>query len=345
MKKVSSNFDRKDVKLRGEGRLGFTLVELLVVIAIIGILIALLLPAVQAAREAARRMQCTNNLKQMGLAAHNYHDSIKSFFPGVMYHENLDTSANHSIAPGYGLYCGMVGWAAFLLPYMEQQSLYNDLDFTKTMYTDCVPHPYCFGSPYDESSPNYMAPDGNVDNMVPCTSAPSSFICPTSPSSRPRGTQKDYGVISVDWGERTSPALGAENNRTNLVAFYHNSGTSMGKITDGTSNTLMVIEKSSVVKTYQITHDGSAYSAFNPFLFENHQACGFVKPTIAYVAFMPINSHIAPNNAHYQAARGFHTGGVNAARFDGSVSFLSETLDEVLYCYICTVNGGEVTSL
>ena len=94
----------------------FTLVELLVVIAIIGILVALLLPAIQTAREAARRTQCSNNLKQMGLAAHNYHDTFNCFPPGAI----TD-----------GPCCGAksrINWAIALLPYMEQSTLYDDYD-------------------------------------------------------------------------------------------------------------------------------------------------------------------------------------------------------------------------
>ena len=90
---------------------GFTLIELLVVIAIIGVLIALLLPAVQAAREAARRAQCANNLKQIGLALHNYHDAHGVLPPGYVYQ------------PGYAT--GGFGWASMILPYMEQTPLFN----------------------------------------------------------------------------------------------------------------------------------------------------------------------------------------------------------------------------
>ena len=106
-------------------RRGFTLVELLVVIAIIGLLVGLLLPAVQAVREAARRSQCTNNLKQIGLALQNYHDSQGVFPPGYIdRNPNPASTPDNDLGPGWG-------WAAFLLPYLEQGNLYNQINFSQ----------------------------------------------------------------------------------------------------------------------------------------------------------------------------------------------------------------------
>src|SRR5690348_6603930 len=106
---------------------GFTLIELLVVIAIIGVLIGLLLPAVQKVREAAARIRCTNNLKQIGLALHSYHDSVGSLPPGYIDgNTNAASDATFDVGPGWG-------WAAFLLPYLEQDNLFKRVNFSQAV--------------------------------------------------------------------------------------------------------------------------------------------------------------------------------------------------------------------
>src|SRR6516162_7584669 len=108
---------------QGTQHQGFTLIELLVVIAIIGILMGLLVPAVQKVRESASRLSCVNNLKQIGLALHNYHDHLNSFPPGYIDgNANRDSTPDNDVGPGWG-------WAAFLLPFIEQENLYNQINF------------------------------------------------------------------------------------------------------------------------------------------------------------------------------------------------------------------------
>ena len=115
--------------MKHPGQRGFTLIELLVVIAIIGILIALLVPAVQKVREAAARMTCTNNLKQIGLALHSYHDDKKSFPPGYIDgNTSPDSTPDNDVGPGWG-------WASFLLPYVDQGNLYKQIVFSQPVGT------------------------------------------------------------------------------------------------------------------------------------------------------------------------------------------------------------------
>jgi prepilin-type N-terminal cleavage/methylation domain-containing protein len=182
---------------------GFTLVELLVVIAIIGILVALLLPAVQAAREAARRMHCGNNLKQWGLAVHNYHDSHKTAPSGI-------------ILPGQWTF------RALLLPYVEQQQLHDLIDFK---------HPLnCF------MASTAAGADNPSDDLVEV------YFCPSDPISREVYVGylgADYiptEYMGVLGGTGTSAF-------TNDGVFYVNTNTRFADITDGTSNTLMMGER------------------------------------------------------------------------------------------------------
>ena len=145
-------------------RKGFTLVELLVVIAIIGILKALLLPAVQAAREAARRMSCSNNLKQIGLALHNYHDSFKRFPPGWRGYDRVTGGPFWLGEPGWG-------WASALLPHLEQNTVSDALIRFELPITDPanararVKHLAVFRCPSDTGDPTFLlSEDGHNDH-------------------------------------------------------------------------------------------------------------------------------------------------------------------------------------
>ena len=192
-------------------RPGFTLIELLVVIAIIAILIGLLLPAVQKVRAAAARIQCQNNLKQIGLACHNYHDVNRALPPGYHSQEPYYDGSNDT-APGWG-------WAAFLLPYVEQDNLYRQINFAQPVQNQAAIQTalkVCL-CPSDVYVDTFTVPDAFGNALA--QAAPSSYAACA--------------------GGDESDVLG----QTGLGVFYRNSRTRLTDITDGTSSTLLVGER------------------------------------------------------------------------------------------------------
>ncbi|MFW6169438.1 MAG: DUF1559 domain-containing protein [Planctomycetota bacterium] len=195
---------------------GFTLVELLVVIAIIGILVALLLPAVQAAREAARRSECTNNLKQMGVALHNYHDTHKTLPPGWIMVRNSDGNPNGD---------AQWGWAALILPFMEQSALHEQIGVSKIT----------------------LRAAASDDSILPLLQTSiDSYVCPSSVAEELSKVNKKIhgntvamssyaGCVGIHWwsGDRTPSNNGALTGERGL-AFKH--------FTDGLSNTFLAGE-------------------------------------------------------------------------------------------------------
>ncbi len=305
-------------------RRGFTLIELLVVIAIIGILIALLLPAVQAAREAARRMQCSNNLKQIGLALHNYHSAVKKLPYGSNFRDRRGGT-----------------WAAFILPYLEQQPLYDQFNF-KVYIWDTVNEPAvqavvaAYICPSDPASGDPLR-GGRIQTGV-CNPGKSmgAWYCPsmgptrdgTSPSvsctfcgagfpSYCCANTSDYGCGSPD----CNGGVGIMDRSPNSVRFED--------ITDGLSNTLMVGETL------------PKHCVFNGAY--NHNFPGLATQ-------IPINTMLetGDTNTNWWLGCGFkskHPGGVNFCMADGSGQFLSETIDYKLYNQLGTRAGGEAVSL
>jgi prepilin-type N-terminal cleavage/methylation domain-containing protein/prepilin-type processing-associated H-X9-DG protein len=311
-----------------DARTGFTLVELLVVIAIIGILIALLLPAVQAAREAARRMQCTNNLKQLALATHNFHDGNKKF-----------PSASHQQVLAKTKPSRWERWSYLvpLLPYIEQKATYDQI-------VDQI-----------DNGPNRAPWDGNAAN--PWCQTIAGFTCPSDPASQQRDSNRgrtsyhcnrgDFW-LNWDWYECRGAFGRGDKIETSMATFR-----------DGTSNTLLLAEcpvgankgdrnnlsgfakdmgsanNSNLPSTclaaagpggqfapgvnpetgdwqvgWRWADAHACYTQFHPILPPNSPSCG---PRAENWALITAGSH--------------HPGGCNVAMADGSSRFISETIN------------------
>ncbi len=208
-----------NIRLRFRYRRGFTLVELLVVIAIIGILIALLLPAIQSAREAGRRSSCSNNLRQIGTALQLHHDALGYLPPGT---EGAQASGNAAF-----------GWSVYLLPFMEQEALYADLQVDSasldTFLSDTSLRPLATATLPAFRCPSDEGPEHNSNRAF------SNF------DNLHAGTSNYLGVTGVRWTTATQ----WKNNRSNdpLGTFWPGSKIRLGDFRDGTSNTFIVGER------------------------------------------------------------------------------------------------------
>jgi prepilin-type N-terminal cleavage/methylation domain-containing protein len=293
---------------------GFTLVELLVVIAIIGILVALLLPAVQAAREAARRSMCSNNFKQVGLGLQNYADAKKAFPPGTYLWQSNACSAP---APGVSGYRGW-GWASFILPFIEEGTLYDRFDFR--------------GRPIDVPSPNV--------NFPVTAEFVKTFLCPSEPQGPElvfmtgggqNGTHADEdcgntnmaGIAdSADW-----TCNGSEPRNDGDGMLFNNSRVRFKDVLDGTSHTLIVGE---AIGLDPESHQGFPWVTWNTL----HTANGintalYQKPSNFWsVAEMSFSSH--------------HPGGCHFVLVDGSVRFINESVSPTILKALTTRSGHEI---
>lgn len=299
---------------------GFTLIELLVVIAIIAILIALLLPAVQQAREAARRTQCKNNLKQIGLAMHNYHDVFSRFPIGNM------------IAYGHG----PTAWIA-ILPYVEQAPLYNQLDFSTTVP---VGH-WWFGA--GTVNVNAARLSGKV---VP------GYVCPsmTLPSVRsPYGTPANspmrgsYVLMEGAIGQSQVQNDATHGIRSTGGSFLRNVSLNFRDFTDGTSNTVMVAEQSGRNFNGTALVDGRADHNDGLWMGSGGDARCFNTTTLRH-PFGSTNATLA--HAGGQGCNSLinseHTGGVQVLLGDGGVRFVSSNVDFNTTVLLVTRNDNQV---
>ena len=324
-------------------RSGFTLVELLVVIAIIGVLVGLLLPAVQSAREAARRSSCSNNLKQVGLAVQNYHDTKNRFPEGRIRSEAKNTGAPWNTEN--------ISWMARILPYMEEQSLYNSIDF--------------------ELSPGW----NGVNNAV-MKNKVATYRCPSDAGNgsvawvAPGGTKVRGGVPDVNrfgqgqtnylanGGDSFQLGTRARDNLSRGVVFSHRVRVSeptgpgkfdMASCTDGTSKTIWASE---VVIGHPILDKNSAYRAFSGIASATpaDNGCGTGTPTtngrkqigaswfegymaqhIAFTTLMTPNAKLFDcsmnSNDMAYGSRSKHPGLVQCVAVDGSVHAVTDDID------------------
>ena len=290
---------------RSRKQAGFTLVELLVVIAIIGVLVALLLPAVQAAREAARRMQCQNHLKQISLAVHNYHDTFLRLPPGE----------------ADGTYGGSSALVA-ILPYLEQDSAYALYDFTK-----------------GNSDPaNLKAVSQKIKTYI-CPSCVFLRSVPTSPCDANNRAPGTYAFCTGSLDPYGTAALGNPNN--GAIVNGNSGTTSLASIIDGTSNTFLGGESHWAFKDYMFTSgpcSGQVRGGFSYWSSPYPLATLFTTRGI----FNP--KAMAGDSKRLSNFRSSHPTGINMANCDGSIRFWSETIDSTVLDSVATRNGGETNN-
>ncbi|GIW88203.1 MAG: prepilin-type N-terminal cleavage/methylation domain-containing protein [Isosphaeraceae bacterium] len=336
-------------------RRGFTLIELLVVIAIIGVLIALLLPAVQAAREAARRAQCTNNLKQIGIAMQNYVSSYNAFPVGYL-------------IPGPGTHDPVIPalhyrWSALaqLTPFLDNTPVYNAMNFSWPIATGATPS-YGIPTPFTFFPANQTARQMTV----------SIFLCPSDGVQRPNPDSgpTNYMVCTGDGLNRGRTVPG---DALNANGAFTNQAITMGQLRDGSSLTIAGSEqllgtgpgdqptptpqpedtRRAIARsaTLPLT-DGSCQAAGRGWRFDvgNGWWDGDYRSTI-YNHYLGPNAKrydclgpFVPHNPAWRGARSFHPGGVNALFCDGHVRFVKDTVDISAWRAVSTRDGGEVVS-
>ena len=302
---------------------GFTLIELLVVIAIIAILIALLLPAVQQAREAARRTQCKNNLKQIGLAMHNYHDIFNTLPPAF-----ITRFPNTIVSGEQGLY----SWGAFILPQVEQANLYATLNVGNVRLDQNLATPAGLAA-LQTPQPNFRCPSdvgpGLNNFKSTLAGAPNWYnrnASSTGTNEIPIATS-NYVMVAGTGVSTTPPSQPTTTTTPPLGVGFSNSKINFRDITDGTSNTLLVGERA--WKYGQVFGGAATVVGFSASVnFQDPQAAvkGGMLGAIG-IAYNGINW--SATNADHQP-RGFssvHTGGAQFTLCDGSVRFISENID------------------
>ncbi|MBA4191922.1 MAG: prepilin-type cleavage/methylation domain-containing protein [Planctomycetaceae bacterium] len=297
-------------------RRAFTLIELLVVIAIIAILIGLLLPAVQKVREAAARMKCQNQLRQIALALHNHHDARGVFPSGTQSTVPGDMGTGCSTGQGETNQKGRAPWSVMILPYLEQQNQFALFDLNAS-----------FNGLLNDNNQGGTGAAPQSVNVDQQKKANAAYQCPSDPRSNPTSWHTNY--VAVQGGGATAQCVGshASGQWYNNGVLYHNSRTRLTDITDGTTNTLLVGENRngagpeagvSTLGGQSVTYAVSWASTAR----------------ITSTANIPVNQSAAADPINAPSSSGWnrtfssrHIGGANFARCDGSVQFLSNGID------------------
>ena len=329
-------------------RLGFTLVELLVVIAIIGVLVALLLPAVQQARESARRGQCLNNLKQMGLALHSYHSAHEAFPPGFIstledpewqYETGNTRSFPEELGPGWSFF-------ALLLPYLEQRNLHAEIDFDQPIAADGN------ASARETSVPLFLCPSDTRERLIQVTTCGSPPAESNTPEPLTDAAVCSY-VGSLGGGSDLDPNHGAYEWQPFNGVFHRNSRVRVADITDGTSATIGVGERMSqiaestwagVVPTQNIVYNQAnpPHPQFRPAI---NPPCFKWRPPITSILVharsgVPNGPTSSPSSFH-----GPHQAGCHFLLMDGSTRVINDEVGLSVFRALCTRNGGEVVGM
>lgn len=314
-------------------RRGFTLIELLVVIAIIAILIALLLPAVQQAREAARRTQCRNNLKQMGLALHNYHDVHKCFPPGYLGNTTNCSMIRNGVSPNVAQGWG---WGTFILPFLDQANVYNQMNVNVHQVVCDVPT-----GAADNPAVGNPASGRHVLAVFKCPTAtdPDVFWATNniSPLANQHSKSNYVGVCGSGTFDGFDPATGFKG------AFGDGWKVGCTRIrdeTDGTSNTFMIGE------VYRKDNDGNYTNWISGVGGERRPGRWFGMAaddqTACMVRQLRPTGSFAINGGSFNAFASQHAGGAFFLLSDGGVRFISENGDQATVSRFGTINDGEV---